>query len=119
MPHSLPNQGDSAPAKEVVEEHSNSDGQFLDTVPVDVDVDEQADKRTGASESTPVPLPSAADGVEARVLAQVDLAVLCETGQQTNQADAVGDSDANTSVGTRTHGINSAVALCSIDPAAI
>ena len=91
MADRLPGQGQRSLAREEPEEDGNDDGQFLEIVAVDVDVGEEADEGAGADEAGPVPLPAAADGVEAALLGEVEGAMLGEGGDGQDEGEAVED----------------------------
>ena len=65
MAHGLPRHGQNTHAHQVVEEDGDDDGQLLQIVTVDIDVEEKADDAAGANKGAPVPLPATADGIEA------------------------------------------------------
>lgn len=91
MPDALPNRGENGRQHQSPEEARQDKRQLGEVVAVDIDAGYAADDGKSRGGQHPVPLPSAADGVEALLPRQEEPAVLAQVDKGEHDADGKQD----------------------------
>lgn len=119
MPDCFPHKRRRALAEEKPKEAHNHNGQLLNAIAVDIDINEKPNERACADKACPVPLPSSSNRKKSFRSRYIGFAMFGQHRKSKHQRNTVSDGECDANVATGLYWINSVITRGRVDECSV